>query len=209
MIRVWIVEDDLSYRAALARDLSETYDIQCEAQFSSCESLLEALKAKRKPDVILLDMRLPGLSGLEAISFVQADAPECRIVMLTMSADPNTIFQSLRAGASGYLLKSGNEDIRQCVREAAQGGAPMTPLVARLVLDYFARLGPPSQDYQLSEREGSILHLMVEGLLKKEIADRLHVSYHTVDSYMRRIYKKLRVNNAPAAVATAVRERLC
>lgn len=120
------------------------------------------------------------------------------------------MFQAICAGATGYLLKTGSAmDIVQAVRDAAAGGSPMSPRIARRVLDMFSRLAPkPPEDYGLSEREKEILQLMVTGLIKKEIADRLTLSVHTVDTYLRRIYEKLEVNTRTGAVAKALKEGL-
>lgn len=209
MIRVWIVEDKTSFREAVIQEINESESLRCELGFGSCEDLLQALQTNSPPDVILMDIRLPGLSGLEAISTVKKQCPQCQIVMLTMFDDPDKIFRALCAGASGYLLKTSNEDIVRAIQQAVDGGAPLSPPIARSVLSLFARLGPSPADYRLSDRERSILQLMVQGLIKKEIAERLQLSYHTVDDYLRRIYRKLHVNNAAGAVATAVRDRLC
>jgi DNA-binding NarL/FixJ family response regulator len=209
MIRVWIVEDNVSFRNAVTQEINDSDGLRCDGTFGSCEALLQQLGQEAAPDVIILDIRLPGLSGLDAIAAVKAQAPSSQIVMLTMFDDQDRIFQALCAGASGYLLKTANEDIPAAIRQAMDGGAPLSPPIARSVLNLFSRLGPAPADYRLSPREKAVLELMVEGLIKKEIAERLGLSYHTVDDYLRRIYRKLHVNNASSAVAKAVRERLC
>lgn len=210
MIRVWIVEDNAGFRRALAHEIDESQGMLCENDFGSCEELLDALETyESHPDVIILDIRLPGLSGLDAIESVKSQAPETQILMLTMFDDHDRIFRAICAGASGYLLKTSDQDIPSAIRQIVQGGAPLSPPIARSVLKLFARLGPVHEDYHLSPREISILELMVQGLIKKEIADRLQLSFHTVDDYIRKIYRKLHVNNASSAVAKAVREKLC
>jgi DNA-binding NarL/FixJ family response regulator len=209
MIRVWIVEDNASFRNAVLQEINDSEGMRCEEAFPSCEALLEQLPKVSPPDAIILDIRLPGLSGLEAIASVKALSPGSQILMLTMFDDQERIFRALCAGASGYLLKTSNEDIPAAIREVVEGGAALSPPIARSVLNLFARLSPAPADYRLTPRERSILELMVQGLIKKEIAERLQLSYHTVDGHLRKIYRKLHVNNASGAVAKAVSERLC
>lgn len=210
MTQVWIVEDNGSFRKALAHEINSSGDLCCEREFGSCEDLLEVLEeSPHRPNVLMLDIRLPGISGIDAIARVKALAPDTQIVMLTMFDDHDRIFRAICAGASGYLLKTSNADIPTAIREALHGGAPLSPPIARSVLKLFSRLGPAPEDYHLSPREISILELMVQGLIKKEIANKLQLSFHTVDDYIRKIYRKLHVNNASGAVAKAVREKLC
>ena len=130
--------------------------------------------------------------------------------MLTVFDDQEKVFNAICAGASGYLLKTADEDaVPAPIQEVLEGGAPINPRVARLVLNMFAsRSAPPAQNYGLSDREREVLELMVQGLVKKEVADRLHVSYHTVDNHFRSIYTKLQVHTRGSAVARAVSERL-
>jgi DNA-binding NarL/FixJ family response regulator len=209
MMKVWIVEDNAHFRNAVGRLINDSEGIQCE-EFASSEELLEQFDRSSAPDVLLLDIRLPGMSGIEAIPAIKERAPDTQIVMLTSFLDSENIFQALRAGASGYLLKTSTEvEIIESIHQVARGGVPMTPLIARSVLAYFKKLTAVRQDYNLSSREVEILRLMIEGLIKKEIADRLSLSFHTVDDYLRNIYRKLHVNSGTAAVAKAVRERLC
>jgi len=129
--------------------------------------------------------------------------------MLTVFDDHDKIFKAICAGASGYLLKTSPvEKIIESIREAQDGGAPMTPRVARSVLDMFSRSSPPHQDYGLTAREQKILELMTQGLIKKEIADQLTLSYHTVDTHLRNIYSKLHVHTRTGAVSKALKEKL-
>lgn len=150
------------------------------------------------------------MSGIEGIRHFKALAPASHIIVLTVFDDQEKVFDAICAGASGYLLKNADEDaIASSVEEVLQGGAPINPRVARLVLKMFAsRAAPPRQDYGLSGREQEVLELMVQGLVKKEIADRLSLSYHTVDNHLRSIYTKLQVHTRGGAVAKAVSERL-
>lgn len=209
MSTLWIVEDHASFRRTLVRLLSTETDLQCPRDFDSCEKLLAALSASNAPDLILLDVGLPGMSGLDGIRLIKERSPKTLIVILTVFEDDDKVFQAICAGAAGYLLKtSSGTDITQAVRDALAGGSPMNPRIARRVLDMFSKLAPKQRDYGLSDREKEILQLMTTGLIKKEIADRLSLSVHTVDTYLRRIYEKLEVNTRTGAVAKALKEGL-
>lgn len=208
-ISVWLVEDNRTFRDTVARVLNQVEGMECTGSFTSSEDVLDALKEGRVPDVILLDVQLPGLSGLEAVRAIKGISPSTRVVMLTVFDDHQKIFQAICAGASGYLLKTAPvERIVEAIREVLAGGAPMNPNVARSVLDMFTRLAAPKFDYNLTERERSILELMTRGLIKKEIAAQLALSYHTVDTHLRNIYTKLHVHNSAGAVARALKDRL-
>jgi len=149
------------------------------------------------------------LLTIAAVRRIKSISPSSRVIMLTVIDSHERIFKAICAGASGYLLKtSPAEKIVEAVLEAHAGGAPMTTQVARSVLDMFARLATPHEDYGLTAREQRILELMTQGLIKKEIADQLSISYHTVDTHLRNIYTKLHVHTRTGAVAKALKERL-
>lgn len=207
---VWLVEDHADSRRVLARVLNRTSSIQCPNAFASCEEALAALRTATPPDVILLDVGLPGMSGIEGIQHFKNLAPGTHVIILTVYDDQEKVFKAICAGASGYLLKTADEEaIAAAIHDVLQGGSPITPRVARLVLNMFAsRSAPPAQDYGLSEREREVLDLMVRGLVKKEIADQLALSYHTVDNHLRSIYTKLQVHTRGGAVAKALSEHL-
>jgi DNA-binding NarL/FixJ family response regulator len=208
-ITVWLVEDNHTFRNTVARVLSEVEGVECSQRFANAEDALDALLGGAVPDVVLLDVELPGKSGIEAVSQIKAISPATRIVMLTVFDDHEKVFRAICAGASGYLLKTSSvERIVESVHEALDGGAPMTPRVAKSVLDMFARLSRPQHDYGLTRQEQRILELMAQGLIKKEIADRLALSYHTVDTHLRNIYTKLHVHTRTGAVAKALQEKL-
>jgi DNA-binding NarL/FixJ family response regulator len=209
MKTIWIIEDHAAFRRTLCRVLDAETGLRCTHDFDSCEKALAVLSDAVAPDLVLLDVGLPGMSGLEGIRLIKERSPRTLIVILTVFEDDEKVFAAVCAGASGYLLKtSGVADITQAVHDALAGGSPMNPRIARRVLEMFARLAPRQGDYGLSDREKEILQLMVGGLIKKEIADRLALSIHTVDTYLRRIYEKLQVNTRTGAVAKAVKERL-
>ncbi|RBP42553.1 LuxR family two component transcriptional regulator [Roseimicrobium gellanilyticum] len=208
---IWVVEDHVPFRRTLAKVLNAEAALHCSAAFDSCERALEALADSKaeQPDVILLDVGLPGMSGLEGIRLFRERSPHTLVIILTVFEDDEKIFQAICAGASGYLLKTAGADaIVQAIHDALAGGSPMNPRIARRVLEMFSRLAPKKADYGLSEREKEILQHMVKGLIKKEIADRLQLSVHTVDTYLRRIYEKLEVNTRTGAVAKALKEGL-
>jgi DNA-binding NarL/FixJ family response regulator len=208
-VGVWLVEDNHTFRNTVARVLSEIEGIECTQHFSNAEDALDAMLGGGVPDVLLLDVELPGQNGIEAVQKIKSISPSTRVVMLTAFDDPDKIFRAICAGASGYLLKTSSvERIVESIHEALAGGAPMTPRVASSVLQMFSRMAKPKQDYGLTSREQQILELMTQGLIKKEVADKLSLSYHTVDTHLRNIYTKLHVHSRTGAVAKALKERL-
>lgn len=207
---VWLVEDHEDCRRMVARAVNRVEHLVCAHAFGRCEDVLAALEREPAPDVLLLDVGLPGMNGIEGTRQIKARAPATQVIMLTVYDDHEKVFQALCAGASGYLLKTADvEAIIGAIEQVLAGGAPMNPRVARLVLDMFTHLAvPPRKDYGLSPREREILEWMVQGLIKKEIAERCGLSYHTVDNHLRSIYTKLHVHTRSGAVAKAVTERL-
>ncbi len=203
---VWIVEDHDALRESLCEIVSDVAD--WVNAFASCEKALE-YASDMEPDVIILDIGLAGMSGLEGVRHFKERFPVVEIVMFTVHDEPERIFEAVCSGASGYLLKSEPlERIAGAVTEVLSGGSPMTPEIARLMLDRFNRLGPTATSVELSDRERDVLRALVDGLAKKEIAVRLEISVHTVDTYTRRIYRKLHVKTLGGAVAKALREGL-
>jgi len=209
-IAVWLIEDHDDCRRMVARVINHAKDMHCPRVFSNMEEALVALEKETPPRIILTDVGLPGMNGIAGISEIKSRSPSTDVIVLTVYDDHDKVFQAICAGASGYLLKNASEEhIGAAIHEVLNGGAAMNPRVARLVLDQFTKLTPaPQKDYGLTDREKEILELMVKGLIKKEIADRLGLSYHTVDNHLRSIYSKLHVNTRGGAVAKAVQERL-
>jgi DNA-binding NarL/FixJ family response regulator len=207
---VWLVEDNETYRRAVARVVNAADGFACSAAFADCEEALAAIKSSQElPDIILLDIGLPGMSGLDGIPRFIAAIPGVRVIVLTVFDDDDKIFKAICVGATGYLLKmSPVEEIVESIREVVAGGSPMNSRIARRVIEMFAKLAPPPQDYGLTDRERSVLDLMVHGLIKKEIASRLGLSIHTVDTHVRNIYEKLQVHTRSGAVAKALKEKL-
>ncbi|MFM7606050.1 MAG: response regulator [Prosthecobacter sp.] len=208
-IRVWLIEDHKTYGERLARALNRVEGIACPQRFTACEDAFAALTTETPPHVLLLDVGLPGINGIDALARLRQLAPKTAIVILTVFEDDDKIFRAICAGASGYLLKTANtQDIAAAIRSAAAGGSPINPTIARRVLDMLGKANPPQKDYGLTSREKDILQLLVQGHSTKEAAAQLQISYHTADSYIRAIYEKLQVNTRGSAVAKALKEGL-
>lgn len=206
---VWVVEDNDLYRETIASMLAEERGFDCPLATATCEEALAALGKQAPPDIVLMDIGLPGMSGIDGCRLLAERSPRTRILMLTVHDERDLVYDAITAGATGYLLKgSSPEDLVEALRQVSDGGAPINPFIARKLLDTFARLNRPAEDYGLTEREREILELMVEGPTMQGIADRLGVSYHTVDAHIRNIYGKLHVHSRSGAVAKALRERL-
>ena len=212
LIRTWIVEDHDTFRRSLERLCTPARGLAPAQAFANAEAMLHALRnaaPEQRPEVLLLDVGLPGRSGLEVIGDVRKLAPDCHIVILTVFEDEAKIGAAISAGASGYLLKTSRaETVAEAIIEASQGGSPMSPQVARSVVTLLARLTKPAPPIALSPRERELLGHMVEGLTAKEIADRLNVSIHTTNTHTRNLFAKLEVHSRAAAVARALRDRM-
>lgn len=209
-IEILVIEDNRLFRKTLVDFINQSSEMVCNNDFISCEDAIEKMKSNElDPSIILLDIGLPGISGIEAIPILKSISPSTKIIMLTIQDDNESIFKAICNGASGYLLKDSSSDkIINAVKEVLDGGAPMNSSIAFKVLEMFKNFVPEKKDYNLSSREIEILQLLVEGLPKKLIADKLSISYHTVDSHLRKIYEKLKVHSASSAVAKALKENL-
>lgn len=209
-IVVWLIEDHDDFRRMVHRTINQLDGMSCPRAFRTCEEALAALHSETAPQVVLSDVGLPGMNGIAGIKEIKAITPSTHVIMLTVYDDHEKVFEAICAGASGYLLKNSSEEtITNAIKEVLGGGAPMNPRVAKKVLEMFAKIAPPpKKDYGLSDREKEILTLMSTGLMKKEIADRLSLSYHTVSNHLRSIYEKLHVHTHGGAVAKAMREKL-
>jgi DNA-binding NarL/FixJ family response regulator len=205
-ITVSIVEDNHQLRGTLARVVSRADGFQCLSHYASAEEALKALPEVR-PNVVLMDINLPGMNGVECVRQLKQILPNTQIVMLTAYEDTENIFNSLAAGASGYLLKrTSSAELLAALREVSQGGSPMTAHIARKVVQSFQKTGPsPQATENLSQREQEVLDCLAQGFLYKEIADKLGISYETVHTYIRRIYEKLQVRTRTEAVAKFLR----
>jgi DNA-binding NarL/FixJ family response regulator len=201
-ISVSIVEDSDQVRTTLARLINRAEGFTCLNQYNSAEAALEDLP-RHRPNVVLMDINLPGINGVECVRRLKQIAPEIQVMMLTVYEDTENIFNALAAGASGYLLKrTSTAELLEAIREVHRGGSPMTTHIARKVVQSFQRVGAsPQSTENLSPREQEVLDHLAQGFLYKEIADKLGVSYETVHTYIRRIYEKLQVRTRTEAVA--------
>ncbi len=212
-IRVAIFEDNKLVRDALQAILSGTPGFSCIGAFADGNRWMQDIK-RSEPDVILMDIELPGLNGIEISQQVHQSFPEIKILIQTVFNDSDKIFQALCAGASGYILKNDPpHKYLEAINEVYSGGAPMSPAVAKKVLGFFGAkniilTAPDNTDYQLSEREKDILRLMVEGSNYRSIAEKAFISYETVRTHVKNIYKKLHVASRSEAVMKAVQQGL-
>jgi DNA-binding NarL/FixJ family response regulator len=203
---VSLVEDNDQLRVTLARVINRTEGFQCLSQHGNAEAALEALP-KEKPNVVLMDNNLPGMNGVECVRQLKQLAPGTQVIMLTAYEDTENIFNSLAAGASGYLLKrTSSAELIEAIRDVQKGGSPMTTHIARKVVQSFQKAGASTQPTEnLSQREQEVLDCLSHGLMYKEIAEKLGISYETVHTYIRRIYEKLQVRTRTEAVAKFLR----
>jgi DNA-binding NarL/FixJ family response regulator len=204
-IRIAIVEDDKPFAQTLREYFALAPDIVCEAVFPNAEQALSKIAAP-VPEVLLVDINLPKMNGIEFVGQLTQRHPGIICLMLSMYEESTLIFDALKAGACGYLLKrTPPAEIVAAIAEAKAGGSPMTPQIARHVVSFFqkqpSRTPSTPLDETLAEREREVLHLLAQGYLYKEIADTLQISAHTVNSYIRRIYEKLHVRSRSQAVA--------
>ena len=201
LISVALVEDDEGIREDLAAFLNRAPGFRCTASYPDAESALAGLGTAAW-DVVLMDINLPGLSGIEAVRALKRAHPQARIVMLTVYEDSKALFDSLKAGACGYLLKrTAPEKILDALCEACDGGMPLTPRMATKVADFFQKLETGRNEVDsLSQRERQALEFLAEGYLYKEIAERMGVTYHTVHEFTKHIYEKLHVHSRTEAV---------
>ncbi len=199
-MRVCIVEDDTRLRSLLADWIDSIAGFTCAEAYGDGLTAIAALPAQQ-PAIVLMDINLPGCSGVECVSRLKNQMPQTQFVMLTVYEDTEHIFKALEAGAVGYLLKRGTqEELAEALREVRAGGSPMTSIIARKVVQAFRKPQNPELE-QLSSREREVLELLARGLFCKEIADSLQIRLNTVYTYIRRIYEKLHVRSRLEAVA--------
>jgi DNA-binding NarL/FixJ family response regulator len=201
-ISVSIIEDDIPAREIIAGWIRRADGFRCASEHGSAESALESLP-KEKPNVVLVDINLPGLSGIECVRRIKPIMPDTQFVMVTVYEDADHIFNALAVGASGYLLKqTSRANLLAALKDVQAGGSPMSSNIARKVVQSFRRkVGDTASGDDLSPRESEVLELLARGYLYKEIADSLGIGVATVNTYIRRIYEKLHVRSRAQAVA--------
>ena len=201
-----IVEDNDKLRATLAKVIDRAEGFHCVSHYGSAEEALQNLPVV-KPDVVLMDINLPGINGVECVRKLKVLLPKTQVMMLTVYEDTDNIFAALAAGASGYMLKrTPAKELLEAIHEMLRGGSPMTTHIARKVVLSFqlsaaASAKTANELSELSDREQQVLDLLSQGLIYKEIAEKLGISYETVHTYIRRIYEKLQVRTRTEAVA--------
>jgi len=207
-MKIAIFEDNLQFRDSLEFIIVSTDDMELCGVFEDTHRLSQRMEAI-KPDVVLMDINIPGKNGIEAVKEIKEHFPAIQVCMQTVFEDENKIFASLCAGASGYILKSSPPDkILQAISEVANGGAFFTPSVAKKMLYNFQQQQQHAEYIQLTEKEKEVLKLLVDGLSYKMIAEKAGVSFHTIHTHIKHIYDKLHVNSKGEAVAKAIKSRL-
>jgi len=200
-INVSIVEDDERVRESLAGVLDATSEFRCLKTYPNGEEALKGIP-EAKPDILLMDIQLPRMSGIECVARIKDKLPDLPVVMLTVFEDSEKVFKALEAGACGYLVKrTPANDLLGALRQVHHGGAPMTGRIARMVVQSFQRMGTSKRETEnLTPRELEILDLLAEGDLCKEIAEKLNLSLRTVHTHLKNIYEKLHVRSRTQAV---------
>jgi DNA-binding NarL/FixJ family response regulator len=204
---VIIVEDDRGLREQLMQVLETAPDIKCLGAFTSAEEALPPILAKN-PDVVLMDIKLPGMSGIQCVAEIKKAAPAMQIIMVTIYEDSERIFRALKAGANGYLVKSSPpEQLLAAIRDVSTGGAPMSSHIASKVVRHFHIVGnSPTESENLSPREREVLELLASGFIYKEIGDKLNIGTETVRTYVKNICQKMHVRSRVEAVAKHMQE---
>jgi DNA-binding NarL/FixJ family response regulator len=208
LTNIWILEDHEVFAKQLRRLIGSEEDMECTMSFNSAEDLFDKLRfSNERPDVLLLDLGLPRRSGLEVLAEVRAALPDLKVLILSASDDREKVYRAICNGASGYLLKSSDPDeILSGIRDVVHGSSPLSSQIAGMILQGFAKYGPVEKIEPLTSREEDVLRYLVKGLIKKEIADELAISQHTVDMHLRSVYRKLHVRSQTEAVSKALRQ---
>lgn len=208
-MRILVYDDNDERRESLLALFRFQENIFCLGAFADCSNIQEQVKTYQ-PDLILMDIRMPGMDGIEATRLIKSINPNIKVIMQTVFEDDEHIFSSLKAGAEGYMLKSTSaEKILQCINDVIQGGAVMTPSIALKVTKFFNQeITQTTSDQHLTPRELEILRLLTDGLSYKMIAGNLDIAYNTVNSHIRKIYQKLEVNSLGEAISIAIKNQI-
>lgn len=204
-LSIWITEDDNFLRESYSAIINSSSDFQATKSFKNAEELLKALSKGEKPDIILMDIQLPGMSGVQCTDQIKAKYQDIIIIMVTVFEDNDLVFDSLKAGASGYITKSSNfNEIINAITEIVNGGAPISSHIAKLVIESFHR----NRNSPLSKRETQILQYVAAGKTFTQISDMLFIARETTKSHVRNIYRKLEVSCRADAIEKATKEHL-
>jgi len=208
ILKIILFDDNETLRESLASLFSLCDDMMLIGAYANCLNAVEIIE-KEVPDIILMDIQMPEMCGIQGVTRIKESYPAIPILMQTVFEDEDKIFSAIEAGASGYILKSEKpERIIEAIRELNRGGAPMSSVIAAKVIAWFQKNKSPIQTYQLTNRETDILRKLTEGLSYKMIASDMDVSYHTVNAHIRNIYDKLHVNSMGEAIAKALKEKI-
>ena len=207
---IWILEDHELFARQIRRLLSSEEDLACPHHFTNAADLFDKLRfTNERPDLLLLDLGLPRRDGLEVLCDLRKVLPDLKVLILTAFDDRDKVYRAICNGASGYLLKTADpDDIIQGIRDVIHGASVLSSPIAKMILEGFARYGPVKHIEPLTTREEDVLRYLVKGYIKKEIADELSISQHTVDMHLRSVYRKLHVRSQTEAVSTALRQGL-
>jgi len=210
IIKVAIFEDNRSLREGLTAMIGGTSGFECVGSFPNCNNLIKNI-SQAKPDVVLMDIEMPGINGIEAVAMIKEEFPEIKILMETIFDDDEKIFNSICAGAEGYILKHTTPaEIMEAITEIHEGGSPMTPSIANRVLK-MVKVRPETgskESFDLTDREKEILTCLVKGMSYKMVADTCFISIETVNVHIKNTYRKLQVHSKSEAVAKAIRGRI-
>jgi len=206
--KIWILEDHEAFAKQIRRLLSSEEDMECPYHFTHPDDFFDKLRfGNERPDIMLLDLGLPRRDGLEVLKDLRAALPDLKVIILSAFDDRERVYRAICNGASGYLLKTADpDDIVAGIREVINGAAALSGSLAKMILQGFSSHGPVEQIEQLTNREEDVLRLLVRGFIKKEIADQLEISQHTVDMHLRSVYRKLHVRSQTEAVSKALRQ---
>ncbi len=206
MINIAIVEDDAVFREGIRKYLVSQENINCDITVDSIESLVKSLNEETIIDIILMDIRLPGMSGVSGVKMIKELYPEVEIIMLTVYTNPDKIFDSLRNGAVGYLLKDTSlTELKKTIEIVHSGGSSMSPEIARMVIERFNNSGKIDPDNNLTPKEKQVISCLEEGLSYKMIGEKLQISVDTVRFHIKNIYRKLHVNRKTDLIKKSLR----
>jgi DNA-binding NarL/FixJ family response regulator len=205
-INIGVIEDENSVRSSVKSYIKKQPEFECGIIANSVESFLEQLKNEKTPDVVIVDIKLPGLSGISGISYLKEKFPTMEFIVFSSYGDWELVFDSLRAGAAGYLLKGSDlSEIKDAVALVYSGGAPMSPEIAKKVIKYFSSEKAPKVGEALTIKERQVVDGLVEGLSYKMIAGKLGISIDTVRFHIKHVYRKLHVNSKAEVIGKSVR----